>query len=85
MLQGASCEEAELQGGRRSKLGEKVLGRGISLGPSFQRGPRPPPAEAIRWVSALTASTIADLDCARIDLAQWANQKRSIARPVPRA
>jgi hypothetical protein len=40
---------------RPNESDEKSSGRGTSsLGPSFQRGPRPPPAEAIRWVSALT-------------------------------
>jgi hypothetical protein len=35
-------------------------------------GPRPPHAEAIRWVSTLTRQHHR-LECARIDLAQWAS------------
>jgi hypothetical protein len=65
----------------RLDLGEpqdgKSSGRGAyaSLGPKLQRGPRPPHAEAIRWVSALDNVKHRRAGGARIDLAQRSRVK----------
>ena len=63
------CREGRLEVRPHKKVGP---GQPRQPRSELQRGPRPPHAEAIRWVSALTRQH-RRLECARIDLAQWAS------------